>query len=132
MSKVSFDYPHIEYAQDLFNMITKNYEKFDWTWLDWDWKKNWLATIECLQEYERELRTLPIILVYYNKTSDSNDDYFDALYYEPRLHTYVSCGELDGSDNRFDYQTPLDVLSLLDDLIARAEEIKSFYQIKPA
>lgn len=131
MSQVTFDYPHIEYAQDLFKIITSNYESFDWTGFDWDWKKNWLAVIDCLHEYQKKFRVLPINIVYYEKSSDSNDPEFDALYYEPRLHSYVSI-DWEWILNQFDFQTPLDVLSLINDLIDRANEIKSFYQIKPA
>jgi hypothetical protein len=32
----------------------------------------------------------------------------------------------------FDFASPLDVLAVLDDLEERAQEFKSFYQIKPA
>ena len=133
MSEVKFNYEHIEYAQELFNIVAKHFDWFDWTWVEWDWKKNWLATMKCIREYERELRTFPVEIVYYEQSSDCDwaDWYFDVRYYEPRLHTYVSCWEVEWIDNHFDYMTPLDVLSLLNDLIDRRKEMASIYIIKP-
>ena len=52
--------------------------------------------------------------------------------YDNRLKTYVDLFPDDWIENQFDFISPLDVISTLDELQARAMEFKSFYYIKVA
>lgn len=128
MWQVTFDYPHLDNAQEIFKCIQKNYDKFDWLGADSDRAKNFQATQYVLNTDEDlfgcdfRLRTV--------ETEDG--ERVRSLYtYDIRMHTYVDLNPSEWIEHMFDFGSPLDVLNLLDDFEERASEFKSFYFIKP-
>ena len=129
MSKVILDYPHLEDAQWLYNSIVNRYEKFDWRWPDADWSTNFKALQEVIN-HDENMYSLSIRL--WTVTVEDWSEVKSAYFYDDRISTYVDLNPHDWIDNVFDFESPLDALAVLDDLEARAQEFKSFYQIKPA
>lgn len=127
MSKVTFEYPHLERAQEIMDTIHRYFDKFDWSWTDGDRDRNFKAVQKVLS-YDEDLFWLSIRL----RTVETEDgDTVRSVYaFDPRLNTYIDLNPSEGIDNKFDFVSPLDVLSLLDELEEMAEEYKSFYQIK--
>lgn len=52
--------------------------------------------------------------------------------YDDRLSTYVDLNPVEWIEHMFDFESPLDVLALLDDFEQRSQEFKSLYIIKTA
>ena len=129
MSKLTLDYPHLEDAQGLYNSIVHRYEKFDWNWPDADRAVNFKALQEVIN-HDENMYSLSIRL----RTVETEDGYIvrSAYTYDDRISTYVDLNPSEWIEQMFDFASPLDVLAVLDDLEERAQEFKSFYQIKPA
>lgn len=130
MSNVIFTYPHLENAQKIFEAIQRDYDKFDWSWLGWDWEKNCKATQlvmtdpDVRDQFEANIRLFKI-------TWENWESSYSFFYREDRMKTFIDLYP-DGCENYFDFSFPLDVINLFDDVVWRAEEMKSFYQIKIA
>ena len=129
MSKVTFDYPHLNNAQKIFKCIQKHYSDFDWSWPDSDRAKNFSAVQKLIIDKDLEDNfdfRLWII-------EDEDWERIRSLYtYDYRIHSYVDLNPVEGIEQWFDFGSPLDVLALLDDFEERASEFKVFYQIKEA
>lgn len=129
MSKLTLDYPHLADAELIFKVIKKYFDDFDWWWADADRAKNFKAVQKVITDKDLE-DVFDIRL----RIVDMEDGYRirSCFTYDHRLKTYVDLFPDDWIENQFDFISPLDVLSILDELQARAMEFKSFYQIKVA
>lgn len=129
MSKLTFEYPHLDNAQRIFKCIQKHYNEFDWRWPDADRAKNFLAVQRLIVDKEVEdLFDIRLWIV-----EDEDGERIRSLYtYDERMSTYVDLNPVEWIEQWFDFGSPLDVLNLLDDFQERASEFKTFYQIKPA
>lgn len=130
MSKVEFDFPHLENAQVIFKAIQSNYDKFDWNWPDADRAKNRRALQEVMSkpDVRNQLSNTIRLFEIKGETGESSCTFY---YREERLSTFVDLYP-DWIEQVFDFWSPLDVLNVLDEAIWRAEEMKTFYQIKAA
>lgn len=130
MSKVTFDYPHLENAQVIFKAIQSSYDKFDWNWPDADRAKNRRALQEVMSkpDVRNQLSNTIRLFEIKGETGESSCTFY---YREERLSTFVDLYP-DWIEQVFDFGSPLDVLSILDEAMWRAEEMKTFYQIKAA
>lgn len=126
MSKIEFTYEHLDNAQQILDSINANKNQFDWG-IDWDWKKNILAIQRILSDVFYG-ETPPFYISYHTL---NGDDYFAWLqYYDTRMHCMIEAKEEIETD--FEFDSPLDVLSLLDEYASYVNEVKAFYQIKVA
>lgn len=128
MSKVTFDYPHLEDAQSIFETIQSNYDKFDWSWPDADWKHNQKALQEVMSNPDVRNQLSNTIRLFEVKT-ETWEVSCTFFFREERLHTFVDLYP-EWVEQMFDFAGPMDVLDVLDYAMQRAEEIKNFYQIK--
>lgn len=128
MSKVTFDFPHLENAQSIFKAIQNNYDKFDWKWPDADWAQNWRALQEVMNIPEIRDQLSDTIRLFEIKT-ESGEVTCSFYYREDRMKTFVDLYP-DGIEQVFDFAGPMDILDVLDSTMQRVEEMKSFYQIK--
>ena len=126
MSILQFNYFNIENAQELYRIINKNYNDFDRA-VNWDWSKNWKALQKVIQDYNSENDDLPIELWYIERDWDP---YWQVMYYEERMHTYISITPDDWVETSFEFLSPIDVLNLFDDMIWEMKHLKESYQIK--
>lgn len=129
MSKLTLDYPHLENAQRLYYSIVDRYENFDRGWPDADRARNFKALQEVINRDENMYR-LSIRL----RTVETEDgEMVRSIYtYDDRLSTYVDLNPVEWIEQMFDFESPLDVLALLDDFEQRSQEFKSLYIIKTA
>ena len=129
MSKLTLDYPHLENAQRLYCSIVDRYENFDRSWPDADRARNFKALQEVINRDENMYR-LSIRL----RTVETEDgERVRSIYtYDDRLSTYVDLNPVEWIEHMFDFESPLDVLALLDDFEQRSQEFKSLYIIKTA
>lgn len=128
MWQVTFDYPHLNRADEIYKRICYNFEKFDWLWPDADRAKNFKA-LQYVLNTEEDLFWLDFRL---RTVETENGERVRSVYtYDIRLHTYVDLNPSEWVENRFDFATPLDAMDLLEDFAERASEFKTFYSIKP-
>lgn len=126
MSILQFNYFNIDNAQELYRIINKNYNDFDRSaW--WDWLKNWEAIQRVIDDYNAENDDLPIELWHIKK---GWDHYWQVMYYEERMHTYISVTPDDGVEASFEFLSPIDVLNRFDDMIWDMIYLKESYHIK--
>lgn len=130
MSKIVFEYPHLENAQDLLETIRKHYNEFDWNWADADRAKNRRALQKVLNESNIRSWFQDVVRLFEFKMEDWNVT-CSFYYYEERMSTFVDLYP-DWIEQVFDFSGPMDVLQILDWAAERAEEMKMFYQIKTA
>lgn len=130
MSKVEFDFPHLENAQSIFKVIQSNSDKFDWKWPDADRAKNRRALQEVMNKSDVRDQLSNTIRLFEVKT-ESWEVTCTFYYREERLHTFVDLYP-DWIEQVFDFAGPMDILDVLDSTMQRAEEMKTFYQIKVA
>lgn len=130
MSKVTFNFPHLENAQSIFNVIQSNSDKFDWKWPDADRAKNRRALQEVMNKTDVRDQLSNTIRLFEVKT-ESWEVTCTFYYREERLHTFVDLYP-DWIEQVFDFAGPMDILDVLDSTMQRAEEMKTFYQIKVA
>lgn len=130
MSKVEFDFPHLENAQSIFKVIQSNYDKFDWNWPDADWAHNRRALQEVMSKPDVRNQLSNTIRLFEIK-GETGESSCTFCYREERLHTFVDLYP-DWIEQVFDFAGPMDILDVLDSTMQRVEEMKSFYQIKAA
>lgn len=130
MSKVTFDYPHLDKAQEVLECIKKHYNEFDWSWPDADRARNFKAMQRVIidNELSDEIFDFRIMIV----ENEDWDKIRSLFTYDNRINSYVDISPDEWIEQWFDFWSPLDVLNLMDDFNERAAEFKTFYQIKEA
>lgn len=129
MWQVTFEYPCLERADEIYRRICSNFEKFDRHWPDADRAKNFQA-LQYVLNTEEDLFWLDFRL--WTVETEDGERVRSLYTYDERMHTYVDLNPSEWVENRFDFSTPLDAMDLLEDFAERASEFKSFYQIKTA
>lgn len=126
MSMLQFNYFNIDNAQELYRVVNKNYDDFDRA-VNWDRLKNWKALQKVIQDYNSENDDIHIELWYIEKDWDH---YWQVMYYEERMNTYISITPDDWIEASFEFLSPIDVLNRFDDMIWDMKHQKEIYQIK--
>mgnify|MGYP006988831066 CR=1 FL=1 len=120
MSMITFNYANLENAENILNSTRKYYDDFD-RWENGDWEKNCNAIMKVIQDnLDLNIRVF--------KMSDGEESRFSLFCNHKKLHTRVELKE-DVCD-QCEFNTPLDVLRLLDDWSWDAERFYNLYIIK--
>ena len=131
MWQLIFDYSGLESPEKIYNIIRKHSDEFDWSWPDADRARNFNALQKVIYE-EVELKT-QLNVHLWKITLESGETVRSVFYYDNRLCSYVDLyPENIGAENYFDFQSPVDVLNVLNEFELKALEMLKFYQIKTA
>lgn len=133
MGCVSIEYEHLENPQEILDMIKKHYNDFDWAWAEADWEKNFQATQKVWKDLMHENSDYWFLRLW-TVLDEGHEWMLCAFYWEERMNSYIDIcfWEWEWIEHIFDFGCPYDVLAVLNELMWRAKEVQTFYQIKVA
>lgn len=123
MSEIRINYPNLDKAQELFDLVKENFLDFDWAGADADWAKNINAVRPILSKLD-----MPFDIV---RIDDDIQWSRYALYYIETIKGNRRIGVLLQEDVEcsFDFSCPLDVVFLLDSFMRDVEQVKEQFKL---